>query len=93
MCSSEQCDYTGIVNMKNEQEAQVLCSCVPGVGDVPAVKVPPALPAVPGVTPEDTPWDAAYLAAAAEAAAAGALPDPARTITDNGIMHAFNSGR
>ena len=33
--------------------------------------------------PGDTPWDAAYLAAAAEAAAAAALPEPTKTIVES----------
>ena len=62
---------------------------VPGDADVPAGEVPaalPAVPGVPGVVPEDTPWDAANLAAAAEAAAAAESADPAGTDVDSGTI-------
>ena len=61
-------------------------AAVPGV-PAPVPGVPGAVPgvctvgvALAGVMPEDCPWDATYLAAAAEAARAAASADPAETL-------------
>ena len=60
----------------------------PGDADVPTA--PPAVPGMPEVVPGDAPegtcCDAAYLAAAAEAAVAAASVDPAAKAMNSGAM-------
>ena len=69
---------------------------VPEDTEVPAGEVP-AAPFAPGVLEvvlEDCPWDAANLAAAAEAATAAALADPAEKGIDSrtiAIVHSMSS--
>ena len=82
-------------------------AAVPGVpAPVPGVPAPvrwapasvfgvelvvPALVVLAGDAPENSPWDAAYLAAAAEAAAAAVLPDPAPKCCS--LLHCFCAGK